>query len=143
MFGKMKNPATGTLDLTKILNSYLLSLSNTSFGGAATPSVRMVLVGCENPQTKPTFHADTDALIMSEIVEFALSLTPVAKGQESFGGLPHLQAYRLLRAAQLAEVGHVSLANRYAFTLFFNKQAFLISELLLKVLRSYWWDPPT
>jgi hypothetical protein len=52
-------------------------------------------------------------MILSEIVEFAYSLSTPPKGQEPFPGLPHLQPYRLIRAHQLAELGHVSLATRY------------------------------
>ena len=50
--------------------------------------------------------------LLSEILEFALSLSP-PKGQDAFGGLPHLQAYKLVRAFHLAEMGHVEIANRY------------------------------
>ena len=55
---------------------------------------------------------DPDPIIFSEVVEFALSLATPAKGQEAFAGLPHLQPYRLIRAASLAEMGHVQIAAR-------------------------------
>ena len=55
---------------------------------------------------------DPDALIFSETLEYALSLVPVSKGQETFHGIPHLQAYRFIKAVTLAEVGEVQLANR-------------------------------
>lgn len=76
------------------------------------PSVRMVLVGSESPATLPNFHKDLDVTLLSEIAEFALSLSTV-KGQDTFSGLPHLQAYKLLRAYFLAEMGYVEAANRY------------------------------
>ncbi|KAG9103408.1 Dcp1p-Dcp2p decapping enzyme complex alpha subunit, partial [Ceratobasidium sp. 392] len=44
---------------------------------------------------------------------YAHSLLPTVKGQEAYAGIPHLQAYKLLRAARLAEMGHLSLATRY------------------------------
>ncbi|KAF8590610.1 hypothetical protein K439DRAFT_1611986 [Ramaria rubella] len=91
---------------------YLLSPRTSSLGGAGAPSVRIVLVGCESPNTLRNFHKDLDVTIFSEIVEFALSLSP-SKGQDGFGGLPHLQAYKLIRASHLAEMGHVEAANRY------------------------------
>ncbi|KDQ07949.1 hypothetical protein BOTBODRAFT_59681 [Botryobasidium botryosum FD-172 SS1] len=92
---------------------FLLSPKTSVFAGVGSPSVKMVLVGSANPSTTGNFHKDQDPVIFSEIVEFALSLAPVPKGQEPFVGLPHLQPYRLLRAAQLAEMGHVALATRY------------------------------
>lgn len=55
---------------------------------------------------------DDDAIVLAEIVEFALSLAPLSKGQEPFHGLPHLQPYKLVRAVSLAEMGHVLAANR-------------------------------
>jgi hypothetical protein len=72
----------------------------------------VVLVGSDNPLAQPLFHKDSDAVLFTEVLEFALSLVPTVKGQESFAGLPHLQAYRLIRATQLAEMGHVVSANR-------------------------------
>ena len=73
----------------------------------------MVLLGSPSPSVSSTFAKDPDPLIFTEIAEFALSLTPPAKGQEPYSGLPHLQPYRLIRAAGLAEMGHVQIANRY------------------------------
>jgi COPII coat assembly protein SEC16 len=52
-------------------------------------------------------------MVFSEIAEFALSLATPLKGQEPFPGWPHLQPYRLIRAYQLAELGHTQAANRY------------------------------
>ncbi|GJJ12130.1 hypothetical protein Clacol_006371 [Clathrus columnatus] len=91
---------------------YLLSPRTSSFGGINVPSVRMVIVGSENPLTLPNFNKDLDFTLLSEVVEFALSLSS-PKGQEPFSGLPHLQAYKLLRAYHLAEIGSVEAANRY------------------------------
>jgi Sec23-binding domain of Sec16 len=63
-----------------------------------------------------------DAIVLSEIVEFALSLAPQSKGQEPFGGLPHLQAYKLVRAANLAEMGHMLAASRLVLQPFSKKK---------------------
>jgi hypothetical protein len=82
-------------------------------GGLGNPSARIVLLGSRSPQVWPNFSKDPDPIIFSEIVEFALSLTPPAKGQDAFNGLPHLQAYRLVRAISLAEVGDIQLSNRF------------------------------
>ncbi|KAK0459755.1 Sec23-binding domain of Sec16-domain-containing protein, partial [Desarmillaria tabescens] len=82
-------------------------------GGIGHPTARLILAGSRSPQAWPNFHKDSDPVIFSEIIEFALSLATPTKGQEPFGGLPHLQAYRFIRAATLAEFGYVQLANRY------------------------------
>ncbi|KIJ44072.1 hypothetical protein M422DRAFT_47563 [Sphaerobolus stellatus SS14] len=93
---------------------YLLSPRTSSFGGLGTQNpARIVLVGSESPATQRGFFKDLDVTLLSEIVEFALSLSPLSKGQDAFTGLPHLQAYKLIRAAHLAEMGYVELANRY------------------------------
>ncbi|KAF8163317.1 Sec23-binding domain of Sec16-domain-containing protein [Crassisporium funariophilum] len=89
---------------------YILSPQTSLVGGLGSPSARITLVGTKNPGD---ISKDPDALTFSEIHEFALSLAPLAKGQEAFHGLPHLQAYRFIRAIFLAESGHVQLANRY------------------------------
>lgn len=94
------------------LESYLLSPATSPVGGISTPSVRMVLLGSESPSTSRHFEKDDDAIIFSEIAEYAHSLLPTAKGQDAYAGLPHLQAYKLIRATRLAEMGHISLATR-------------------------------
>lgn len=43
--------------------------------------------------------------MLTEVLEFALGLIPAVKGQEAYHGLPHLQAYRLLHAVRLADIG--------------------------------------
>ncbi|TCD71886.1 hypothetical protein EIP91_000018 [Steccherinum ochraceum] len=92
---------------------YLLSPQTSPLGGCTNPTARIILVGGPNPLTTPNFWKDPDPVILSEITEFALSLATPVKGQEAFTGLPHLQAYRLIRATYLAEIGHVQLAHRY------------------------------
>lgn len=51
--------------------------------------------------------------MLTELVEFALSLAPAVKGQEPFAGFPHLQAFRLYHAGHLADAGQVSQAQKY------------------------------
>ncbi|KAI0079939.1 hypothetical protein K474DRAFT_1638790 [Panus rudis PR-1116 ss-1] len=91
---------------------YLLSPLTSPFGGIGTPACRVHLFGT-NPTSVPNFWKDSHAIALSEIVEFAQSLSPSVKGQEPFTGIPHLQAYRLVRAMALSELGHDQLANRY------------------------------
>ncbi|THG99767.1 hypothetical protein EW026_g2634 [Hermanssonia centrifuga] len=92
---------------------YLLSPQTSPVGGVGMPAVRVVLYGAPNSQTVPHFWKDPDPVIFSEIVEFALSLATPIKGQDAYAGIPTLQPYKLIRAAYLAEMGHVQLANRY------------------------------
>ncbi|KAK2466902.1 hypothetical protein APHAL10511_001160 [Amanita phalloides] len=92
---------------------YLLAPQTSLMGGLGNPAVRIVLIGSKIPAVVPNFAADPDPIIFSEVVEFAMSLSAPAKGQEPFSGLPHLQAYRFIRAMSLAEVGEMQLANRY------------------------------
>lgn len=99
------------LSCSHFIISYLLSPSSSSLGGAGSGSARAVLLGSADPSKTPGFHKNSDPFIFTEIAEFALSLTP-NKGQDPFSGLAHLQAYRLIRASQLAEVGYTSMANR-------------------------------
>ncbi|KAI0720998.1 Sec23-binding domain of Sec16-domain-containing protein [Cerioporus squamosus] len=91
---------------------YLLSPQTSPLGGLGSSS-RLILLGSPPPTAAPTFYKDPDPIIFSEIAEFAMSLATPTKGQEPFAGLPHLQPYRLIRAACLAELGNVQLANRY------------------------------
>jgi COPII coat assembly protein SEC16 len=78
-------------------------------GGLGSPSARISLLGSKNLGDA---MKDPDALIFTEILEFAMSLAPVSKGQETFHALSYLQAYRFIRAASLAESGYVQLATR-------------------------------
>jgi hypothetical protein len=104
-----------TTTLLILNSSYLLSPQTSPIGGIGSPSTRITLLGGKNPLTYPNFTKDADPFILSEILEFALSLVPVTKGQESFHGLPHLQAYRFIQALSLAEMGDMQLANRFVF----------------------------
>ena len=72
----------------------------------------MVLLGSESPSVSRQFERDEDAIVFSEIAEYAHSLIPTVKGQEAYAGQPHLQAYKLMRATRFAEMGHLSLATR-------------------------------
>lgn len=82
-------------------------------GGLHSPSTRLVLLGSQSPHQWPIFYKDSDPLVFSEIAEFAMSLATPPKGQEPFHGIPHLQAYKLIRAVFLAEIGQVDIAKRY------------------------------
>ncbi|KAJ7063353.1 Sec23-binding domain of Sec16-domain-containing protein [Mycena amicta] len=116
---------------------YLLSPQTSPLGGLGNPAARIVLLGSKSPQIWPSFYKDDDPEILSEILEFALSLTPPAKGQDAFFGLPHLQAYRFIRAAGLAEMGELQLASRYceAISVSFSRGSPYFTPVLLEQLK--------
>lgn len=103
--------------------SYLLAPQSTVLGTIGSPG-RITLVGSRGPTATPNFHVNDDAIVLSEIVEFALSLAPLTKGQEPFSGLPHLQAYKLVRATNLAEMGHMLAASRLVLWPLFTENGF-------------------
>jgi COPII coat assembly protein SEC16 len=59
----------------------------------------------------PDGTVNPEALIYSELVEYALSQAPVPKGKDAFSGIPHLLPYKLRKAWQLLEFGNASLAR--------------------------------
>ncbi|KAJ6547614.1 Sec23-binding domain of Sec16-domain-containing protein, partial [Mycena capillaripes] len=117
---------------------YLLSPQTSPIGGIGNPSARIVLLGSRSPQIWPSFYKDSDPVIFTEILEFALSLAPPAKGQDAFYGLPHLQAYRFIRAMALAELGELQIASRYceAITVSFSRGSPYFTGGLLDQLKA-------
>ncbi|KAG1875268.1 Sec23-binding domain of Sec16-domain-containing protein [Suillus tomentosus] len=116
---------------------YLLSPQTSPIGGIGSPSGRIVLIGSRNPHAWPSFYKDTDPIILSEIAEFAFSLKSVTKGQEPFHGLPHLQAYKLIRASYLAEIGEIQAASRYceAITAAMTHPSHYLNSVLIEQLK--------
>lgn len=93
---------------TDVCYSYLLSSANI-IGGSDNPMSRIALIGSVNGSDE---HLDHEAVMLTEVVEFALSLITVQKGQEAFPGLPHLQGYKLALAHDYAGCGLTSTAQR-------------------------------
>ena len=106
--------------ILKRRHSYILSPQTSIAGGIGGPSTRIVLLGSHNPHTKFVFARDSDSIVLSEIFEFAFSLKATPKGQEPFLGFPHLQTFKLIRAAYLTEIGYVQAASRYGSCLRFR-----------------------
>ncbi|KAE8213173.1 hypothetical protein CF327_g3273 [Tilletia walkeri] len=92
---------------------YLLSPQTSVIGGVDTPGSRATLLGGHNPRASVLYLRDLDSILLTEIYEFAQSLLPAVKGQEAFNGLPHLQAFRLVHAITLAELGDTARAQKY------------------------------
>ena len=108
------------ISILKFCISYLLAPQTSPIGGLGNSSARIVLVGSQSPQTLPNFAKDPDSLIFSEIVEFALSLAAIPRGQDPYQGIPHLQPYRFIRAMALAEIGDIQLASRLVHLAFLS-----------------------
>ncbi|KAG5463577.1 MAG: Sec23-binding domain of Sec16-domain-containing protein [Olpidium bornovanus] len=96
---------------------YMLSPRAPLTGGLDSPNVRIVLVGADH--TTSSFHREPDALLRSEILEFALTF-PAALGSQKGGDvplasgvMPHLQAYKVAHAWKLCECGLLAEAMRY------------------------------
>ena len=102
-------------------------------GGLGGPGTRLVLLGSQSPHINPVFFRDPDPVILNEIAEISLSLKAPTKGQELFHGFPHLQAYKFIHAAYLADIGHVQSATRYTPVLLLHGLIVLITPD--KVLR--------
>ncbi|CAO1624167.1 unnamed protein product [Jaminaea pallidilutea] len=93
---------------------YLLAPKTAQVGGVdGGLNVRLTLLGALSPLQNSGYMRNLDHFILSEIHEFSHALVPAAKGQEPFAGFPHLQAYRLIHAWQLAEIGETKRAQRY------------------------------
>ncbi|GAA6060928.1 hypothetical protein JCM10212_003836 [Sporobolomyces blumeae] len=89
---------------------YFLSPQTSLVGGIGSISSRISLIGSA---PSASTGIDLESVKLTELVEFGCSLAPTVKGQEAFAGFPHLQAYRLLHAAALADGGNVPQALKY------------------------------
>jgi len=87
-----------------------LFAKNLMFGGADDPSSMVVLLGADQRNHPTSFHLDTESIMLTEVYEFAMStLAPGASGLQ----MPHLAAYKLQRAKELADVGMKTEAQAY------------------------------
>lgn len=79
------------------------------FGGLDDPQANVVLLGADHRQFPATFSLDENAILLTEIYEFA---TTVLKGSQ-LAVLPHLQAFKLRYASTLADSGRKAEAQQY------------------------------
>ncbi|KAK5993662.1 COPII coat assembly protein sec16 [Cladobotryum mycophilum] len=106
--------------LGKLLSSYgraeaahicfIFSRNISVFGGIDDPNVDYVLLGSDHRQSSLQFAQDTEALQLSEVYEYGLSLSGLPSAA---AGAPHLAAYKLHHAITLAEYGHRDKALQY------------------------------
>ncbi|KAJ4389349.1 vesicle coat component [Gnomoniopsis smithogilvyi] len=89
---------------------FLFARSATVFGGLDDPRSQFVLVGADHRTQSQQFFKETEALLLSEVYEYGLSLT----GTPSLAnGVPHLSVYKLQHAMTLAEHGFRDKALQY------------------------------
>ncbi|TGJ80274.1 hypothetical protein E0Z10_g8492 [Xylaria hypoxylon] len=80
------------------------------FGGLDDPNANFVLVGADHRRQADQFAKETEALQLSEVYEYGLSLAPGSNVTQS---CPHLAAYKLQHAMVLAEHGFRDKALQY------------------------------
>jgi len=86
--------------------------------GADDPEADFVLLGGNHKSDMEIVGQDLDAVILTEIYEWALSLAPEKTSTTATAAtvsqyMPHLQAYKLIHAQQLAAFGLKSKAQSY------------------------------
>ncbi|KAM0503246.1 hypothetical protein ACHAP8_003289 [Fusarium lateritium] len=89
---------------------FIFGRHSSIFGGLDDPNANFVLIGADHRQQSDQFAKETEALQLSEVYEYGLSL---AGGALGLAGTPHLAAYKLEHAMTLAEYGHRDKAMQY------------------------------
>ena len=80
------------------------------FAGVDDPSATIVLLGADHWSQPSNFSQDEDAILLTEVYEFA---TSVLSANSQSASIPHLQAYKLQRALVLAETGYTTESQAY------------------------------
>ncbi|KAJ2986624.1 hypothetical protein NUW58_g4938 [Xylaria curta] len=89
---------------------YIFAKQFAIFGGLDDPNSNFVLVGADHRRQADQFAKETEALQLSEVYEYGLSLAPGSHVPQS---CPHLAAYKLQHAMVLAEHGFRDKALQY------------------------------
>ncbi|KAI0416789.1 Sec23-binding domain of Sec16-domain-containing protein [Xylaria grammica] len=89
---------------------YIFARHFAIFGGLDDPNANFVLVGADHRRQADQFAKETEALQLSEVYEYGLSLAPGSNVAQS---CPHLAAYKLQHAMVLAEHGFRDKALQY------------------------------
>jgi hypothetical protein len=89
---------------------FLFSRKVSVFGGLDDPNASFVLVGSDHRQQTDRFAKDLEAVQLSEVYEYGLSLSG---GVAAAAGAPHLATYKLQHAITLAEYGFRDKAMSY------------------------------
>ncbi|KAK1992692.1 COPII coat assembly protein SEC16 [Colletotrichum falcatum] len=93
---------------------FLFARKASVFGGLDDAASNFVLVGADHKTQGEQFAKETEALLLSEVYEYGLSLSG---GSALSAGVPHLAAYKLQHAMTLAEYGLRDKALQYCETL--------------------------
>jgi len=80
------------------------------FAGVDDPNATIVLLGADHWSQPSHFSRDEDAILLTEVYEFA---TSVLAANSQLASIPHLQAYKLQRALVLAETGYTAESQAY------------------------------
>ncbi|KAL9064508.1 MAG: hypothetical protein Q9157_007806, partial [Trypethelium eluteriae] len=86
---------------------FLFARNWAHIGGSDDPLSNICLLGADHIHRGQDFAQDIDAILLTEVYEFALSLA----GQSA--AIPHLQAFKFRHASLLAENGHRNEAQQY------------------------------
>ena len=87
---------------------YLFAGSLSKFGGADNPQTEVVLLGADHLNQKLDLDLNLDAILLTEIYEYALTLA-----SSSAPTLPYLQMFKLRHSIVLAENGYRNEALQY------------------------------
>ncbi|KAK8058426.1 COPII coat assembly protein sec16 [Apiospora phragmitis] len=117
---RSKSDVAAITSLGNLLSSYgraeaahicfMFARQHAVFGGLDDPNANFVLVGSDHKRQANQFTKETEALLLSEVYEYGLSLTG---GANLANGCPHLAAYKYQHAMTLAEYGIRDKALQY------------------------------
>lgn len=99
---------------------YMFSRSVAVFGGLDDPNADYVLLGSDHRQQSDRFAKEMEALELSEVFEYGLTLSGTIA---TASGSPHLAAYKLQHAMTLAEYGYRDQALQYCDAIFASMTA--------------------
>ena len=91
-----------------------------AFAGVDDPQASIVLLGADHQGHPLNFFLDEDAILLTEVFEFS---TCILTSNPASPSLPHLQAYKLQRAFQLAETGYKTEAQAYCDAIAFSSKS--------------------
>lgn len=88
---------------------YIFGKTPGHFGGADDPQAAIALLGGDHHNYPVDYDRDFNNILLTEVYEFATNVLAPSTG----AGSPHLQAYKLYHAIQLADYGFKSEAQQY------------------------------
>jgi hypothetical protein len=88
---------------------FILARSVAHISGVDDAQADLVLIGMDHKQHATELGVDLEPILLTEVYEFGLSLSPQANSHI----MPHLQNYKLAHAYQLAEYGYRTEAQSY------------------------------